>query len=348
MAKKLPRSLTKKAAAVIDDDDPVLAEARARYSSQSTDQGGGAWARAGASVMSAELEKLQAERIDRLLNGNLVVELSPEQIIDSIGSDRAAGWEDDEAFAALKDSIRENGQDVPIQLKSEDPNWRPSFSEADGLVLEGVRFRVISGRRRLEAARQLGLRVRAVCLPQNDEVTLDELHRRFRENVERENLTLVEELLAIGEMFSHEKTLSRKVTGRTLAKALGVAEAKVSRARAVFEHKDRLFAEIANPKALTLHQLDKIIPALRAGEPLPALSNPDNEDGTSKAPAEGRAPQSRPAALKRTQIIKGRKIVARARHGKITLDLGNKAQIDEKFLDKLLLFIQTNATSELS
>jgi len=347
MAKKLSRSLTKRSSAAISNDDPVLTEARARHGGGPLEESRGAWARAGSMVISAELEKLQAERIENLLSGNLVIELDPEQVDDVIGSDRRDGWMTDEAFEVLKASIRENGQDVPIQVTPADVSWTPTFSEADGLEFGSVSFEIVSGRRRLEAARELGFKVRAICVRSDDDAALDELHRRFRENVERQNLTLVEELLAIGEMFSHEKTSARKITGRSLAKLLNVAESKVSRARAVYDNRDRLFDEIPDFKDLSLHQLDRLIPALRNGETLPPVDETKSTTNEQKS-VSTKGKDKNDAALKRTQIIKGQKIVAKSRKGKITLDLGASAEIDERFLDKLLLFIQTHASSDNS
>lgn len=343
MAKKLPRSMAHRTAVRIDADDPVLKEARARYGAPASTEtsSGGAWAQAGASVMSTELQKLQDERIERLLSGNLVFEIGVEQVEDTIGSDRSNKWIEEESFEILKNSIRQNGQDVPVQVVPLDPAWQPAYNETDGIVLKGVRFSVVSGRRRVEALRQLGRKVKAVCAQIVEErPSLDQLHRRYRENVERENLSLFDEFLAVGEMFSHEKARNPDLTARAFARALAVPEPKLSRGRAIYDNRERLFAELAAPQSLTLHQLDRIIPALRAGDPLPDL------DGERSAPRSGAARagkgDARPAVqLKRTQIIKGRKIVAKARNGKITLDLGTDAGVNESFLDKLLLFIQT-------
>ena len=347
MAKKLPRSIVRPADTQVDGNDELLKTARARFGSTGSDRiEGGAWAQAGASVMANELDKLHAERIRNLLSGDLVFELEPDQIIDEVGSDRTNSWKEDPTFAALKASIELNGQDVPVQVAPLKGQWEPVFDEANGILTQGLTFKIIGGRRRLEAIRQLGKKVRTVCISLDaEEPAFDQLHRRFRENAERENLSLFDELLAVGEMFSHAKTLESELTGRAFAKKIGIAEPKVSRGRAIFENRARIEAELEAPHKMTLHELDRLIPALRNGADLPI----DSGGSLTAPPSEKSATPKRYATqptVKRTQIIKGRKIVAKCRMGKITLDLGGDAEIDETFLDRLLLFIQQNANSE--
>jgi len=342
MAKKLPRSIVRGGTAAVPEDDEDLRKARERFGSKDSGAGrGGAWAQAGASVMSSELERLQAERIEKLLSGDLVFDLDPAQIVDETGSDRSNLWKDDEAFDALKASIAANGQDVPIQVSPVGERWAPVFDETSGIVTTGLRFAVISGRRRLEATRQLGRTVRAVCVSLDpEEPSFDQLYRRFRENAERENLSLLDEFLSIGEMFSHAKTLDPKANGRSVAKKLGIPEPRVSRGRALHDNRERLFREVDAPHDLTFHEIDAILPALRKGDPLPDLGK-----GGAPDPATTTAPPVRVVPLKRTQIIKGRKITAKARLGRITIDLGDDAQVDETLLDHLLLFIQQKGLS---
>lgn len=340
MARKIPKSFINRNSDAVQVDDPVLQEARSRHSSGATD--GGAWMKAGAVVMSSELEKLQKERLKQLLSGDLVILLSPDQIEDEVGTDRSTDWMSDEAFQTLKSSIEMNGQDVPIQVAPVDPEWAPVFNETDGVVTGGVKFKVIGGRRRLEAVRQLGQKVRAVCVQvDRKQSDFDQLHRRYRENTERENLTLFDELMAIGELFSHAKTLGEKITGRSLAKMLNVSEAKISKARAIYDNRERISAEVPEPHRLTLHQLDEIIPALRAGKSLPKIEGEGTTTPVATIPELPAVRKERIKTLKRTQVIRGRKIVAKARNGKITLDLGDGTEISETFLDRILLFLQT-------
>ena len=42
--------------------------------------------------------------------GTVVLELSPEQIVDEVGSDRLGGWEEDEDFETLVGDILRRGQ----------------------------------------------------------------------------------------------------------------------------------------------------------------------------------------------------------------------------------------------
>jgi len=339
MARKLPKRLVSAEAKAVVENDPVLDEARLRHSSLNPSSAGGAWARASASVAASELTKLQRERIEKLMSGDLVIELDPSQVTDEIGSDRNADWISDETFDQLKESLAQHGQDVPIQVQVVNPQWKPEFDETTGLNLKDVEFRVIGGRRRLEALKQLGLKVRAVCVPADPSVGFDQLHRRYRENAERENLSLFDELMSIGELFSHEKTFGEKMTGRALAKRLGVSEPKVSKGRALFDNYARISKEIENPHALTLHQLDALIPALRNGTSLPDVDAGKEQASVPLQPSIKKAEMPL-RSIKRTQIINGRKIVAKSKGGKISVDLGQTDKCDEHFLDRLLLFIQ--------
>ena len=79
-----------------------------------------------------------AERADKLLEGETVVELDPDIIDDSFVRDRIE--DDPKEFEDLVSAIRERGQDSPVLVR---PHPR-----------ETGRYMVVFGHRRLEAARQ--------------------------------------------------------------------------------------------------------------------------------------------------------------------------------------------------
>ena len=93
--------------------------------------------------LAAEIDELKSEQARAVNDGIQIISISPANIDEGLISDRgAAGFEDDE-FRKLKASILESGQDQPIVVRPADNG----------------RYELISGRRRTEACRQLGLDV---------------------------------------------------------------------------------------------------------------------------------------------------------------------------------------------
>lgn len=114
-----------------------------------------------------------AERADRLLEGETMVELDPALVDASFVRDRLE--EEPQEFADLLDAIRERGQDTPILV-------RPHPSQSG-------RYMVVFGHRRLEAARQLGRKVRAVVKSIDDRT---HVVAQGQENSARSNLSFIE------------------------------------------------------------------------------------------------------------------------------------------------------------
>lgn len=337
MAKKLPRSIAQQPLQIVPADDEQLVQAREAHASRD-DVAGGAWNAAGKAALGAELLKREDELRDALLRGDLVFEVTPDQIDDDVGSDRIGEWVEDDAFATLQDSIKSNGQDTPIQVMPASADWQPSFDDQNRPILEGARFKLISGRRRLEALRSLKRSVRTICVTKPDEnEAFDQLHRRYRENAERENLSLYEEFVAIGELYQAAAQAEPKLKAREFGKQVSVSEAKVSKARSVFAYRERIEREIEDPTSLTLHTIDALLPALKAGDPLPKLEG--KRQAVKLSDKDTSPPKQSGQFLTRTQIIMGKKIVAKARKGRVTIDLRQIPDVDESFLDKVLLFI---------
>jgi ParB family chromosome partitioning protein len=117
-----------------------------------------------------------AERADRLLEGETMVELDPELVDASFVRDRLE--EDPQEFADLLAAIRERGQDTPILV-------RPHPQKSG-------RYMVVFGHRRLEAARQLGRKVRAVVKSMDDRV---HVVAQGQENSARANLSFIEKAI---------------------------------------------------------------------------------------------------------------------------------------------------------
>jgi ParB family chromosome partitioning protein len=130
-------------------------------------------------AMSRSLEMLSAERdaakalTEQLTTGQTVVEIDPGLIDASIVPDRMTSV--DEKHSALVESIRANGQLVPILL-------RPHPTSPG-------RFQTAYGHRRVRALAELGCPARAVVRDLSDE---DLVVAQGKENGEREDLSFIE------------------------------------------------------------------------------------------------------------------------------------------------------------
>lgn len=107
-------------------------------------------------TMSLTLDKIEEESRAlqaTLASGANVLEIDPGSIDISFAADRFAD-SDEISFKALKASMEENGQEVPILV-------RP-LTGSEG------RYQVAYGHRRLRAARELGIAVKAIVRPLTD------------------------------------------------------------------------------------------------------------------------------------------------------------------------------------
>jgi ParB family chromosome partitioning protein len=127
-------------------------------------------------AMSSTLRGLaaRADAAAEIEAGTVVVEIEPERIDDSFIADRVADAHDP-GLAALVESIRESGQQVPILVRP-----HPEKSE---------RYQVAYGRRRIQAARRLARPVRAVVRPLSD---AELVVAQGKENLERQDLSYIE------------------------------------------------------------------------------------------------------------------------------------------------------------
>ena len=117
-----------------------------------------------------------AERADKLLEGETVIEIDPDEIDDSFIRDRIE--DSPEEFQDLLGAIRDHGQNSPILV-------RPHPSKTG-------RYMVVFGHRRVKAARQLGRKVRAVVKAMQDR---DHVVAQGQENSARANLSFIEKAM---------------------------------------------------------------------------------------------------------------------------------------------------------
>lgn len=140
----------------------------------------------------------------RRLRGG-VFEISPDQV-------ETLGRLDDRLqieIAGLKASISRSGQRVPILV-------RP---------LEGDRYSLIYGRRRLEACRDLGIKVRAIVTEMDGDQALRD---QLLENQERRDLSFIERALVAAALLNGDHLGEAERTNRGVAEVLGLTEAGVS------------------------------------------------------------------------------------------------------------------------
>ena len=131
-------------------------------------------------TMSLSLGKIEEEaRLlhEAMASGSQVIELQPHFIDESFAADRFAD-SDPRSFSALKSSILENGQEVPILV-------RP-------LPGTNGRYQVAYGHRRLRVAKELGISVRAIVRALDDRQLVV---AQGLENAARLDLTFIEKAI---------------------------------------------------------------------------------------------------------------------------------------------------------
>ncbi len=147
----------------------------------------------------------RAQDLERqLAEGQRIVEIDPSLIEGSFVKDRLSF--DRDALTTLVDQIREHGQQVPILV-------RPHQSVPG-------HYQVAYGHRRLAAARELGIKVRAVVRTLSDD---DLVISQGQENNARTNLSYIERALFALQL--EERGFRRE----TLIAALGVDKAALSK-----------------------------------------------------------------------------------------------------------------------
>lgn len=267
---------------------------------------GGAWKAGAMAQVEGDLVQAREAQVAAILAGDRALSLDPEMIDDPLGSDRRPDWQETDGFHALKDSIEANGQDVPVQVWPADPDWRPDPRAPT--ETGNARFHLLSGRRRRAACVALGRPVRAVIVPppagaSDADSRFAMLFHRFRENEAREDLSPFERLVSIGEIYE-ALTMAEEgaPTAVAFAKRIGVHESIVSRARAVWRHRDAIRARETDPYALTFKALQALLAEIEGRVP--------------KAPTKEKA---KPRPVSATLERGGRTLSAKASRGTITV-----------------------------
>jgi ParB family transcriptional regulator, chromosome partitioning protein len=151
----------------------------------------------------------RAEEIEqKLIEGQVIVDLDPALIDNSFVPDRMDATE--EQNAAFRELIREHGQNVPILV-------RPKPGDTEG-------YEVAFGHRRLRAARELGIKVRAVVRSLTDEQLVI---AQGQENSGRTDLTFIERARFAARL--EDRKFSREI----IMASLNVDKAALSRLIAI-------------------------------------------------------------------------------------------------------------------
>lgn len=251
-----------------------------------------------------ETKATLAEIHDAVRTGRAAVEIEPDQIRDSVGTDRLSAWADAEEFATLRKNIRERGQTQPIRVRPERSDWMPDPTrpfEIGG----NERFIVQSGRRRLEACRQLGIKVLAIITIEEGDVDLADLTERYFENKMREDLTPLEDLLAIASIAKKMESAAAdqgvaKPSQREIAEHIGTNQAYVSLGLSCDRYRTELKAQL--PENATVRDIRDLLPLLKGpegqGEPAAVISTEITaEDAPDPARMEVKVREVRPVRV---------------------------------------------------
>lgn len=152
-----------------------------------------------------------ADRADKLLEGETVIELDPDSLDASFVRDRLD--DDGEEFNDLLEAIRERGQDSPVLV-------RPHPSKPG-------RYMVVFGHRRVKVAKMLGRKIRAVVKDLKDR---DHVIAQGQENSARANLSFIEKAQFAGRLaglqYDNDNSVvmtALAIDRATLSKMLSVA-----------------------------------------------------------------------------------------------------------------------------
>ena len=246
------------------------------------------------------LRALEEARAEPLPAADRLVRLDPALIDEPLPADRDPRAFADAAFEALKASIAERGQDVPVTV-------RP----------RGERFELAAGRRRLAACRALGRPVLARVLPLDDEAMLA---LQYRENVERSDVTPYERGRWLATLAERGWSTTR------LAALTGLSQPSIVDYLRLGRLPGALVDRLGDPRVLTLadgrrlqaaldadpRALDRMVEALEAD----AGRSPRERLGRALEAARRRPTPSRPALRGRIVLDpEGHKLVTITRSG---------------------------------
>jgi ParB family transcriptional regulator, chromosome partitioning protein len=137
-------------------------------------------------ALSDEVAEARRLKLD-VGNGERIIEIDPADIDSSPFADRLTAETGDDQFEALKESVRERGQQVPVLLRPH-PDGTPD------------RYQSAYGHRRIQVARELGIKVRAIVRPLTD---VELMIAQGKENSERRDLSFIERAMFANALLRH-------------------------------------------------------------------------------------------------------------------------------------------------
>lgn len=227
---------------------------------------GGMWAGSAMNMLKQRIDDAHGSLQAGILGGTVALELSAEQIEDSVGSDRVTDWEADEDFQLLVANIKRRGQTQPIRVRPANVDWRPND---DNPLETKDKFYIQSGRRRLQAAKTLGRPVLAVVSTDAGDAMQADLEERFHENTMRRDLNGFEELISIGALALGLPDLTQV----EVAERLGVPQGDVSLGLACLEYREDILEQM-DVSTAPKRSYRAVIPKLKRGERLTPLLPP--------------------------------------------------------------------------
>lgn len=283
-------------------------------------------------LQDAQEEAARANRTvyEGVLDGVVPVKIPAIDIDDELGTDRIASAADEtgeESLESLVENIRARGLRVPLRVRPVDPSWRPP--EAFPRDVSGQRFVLQSGRRRLEACRQLG--ITPLCFlsfPEGDSAPIEDLQERFFENTVRKNLNTYERLYSIGLIAQKSGDTSM----RQIGEIIGVSKADVSRGRAVVEFAEELVQHL-DPATATRDSIDTALKKIR--EKHRTLSDDKEAERSRARRAQARAPA---LPFRKKELPIGVVKLRTARDGRRVMTLESDG-LDDVRIEKLVKFL---------
>lgn len=288
----------------------------------------GQWAQALKSERELILEQAQ-QLISGVESGDIPISIDVSQVTDEVGSDRSGEWQRDEEFTVLKDNLEARGQRQPIVVRPSDFSWQadranPKTAKPDD------RFILQSGRRRLQACRELGIPVKAyVVIPHVEDLELSDLEERYFENAMRQDLCAFDELVSIGMLVA--KAGEEGEQQKDLAVRLGQSKAELSRAINTLNNAEKLryLCVHGSVRELTKSIIGKVIPLLNKGDDdeaqaiLAEFFGVDADGDTSNAGANKTSKPTTKKKARRTsfELPSGRKVKLAAKDDGLTISV---------------------------
>ncbi|RVD57421.1 plasmid partitioning protein RepB [Mesorhizobium sp. M2D.F.Ca.ET.185.01.1.1] len=206
-----------------------------------------------------------ASRADKLASGETIVELEPDVVDVSFVRDRRA--DNEQEFSELLEAIRENGQNSPILV-------RP-HPKATG------RYMVVFGHRRVQVAKALGRKVRAVIKQMEDR---EHVLTLGQENSARANVPFVERALFAADLAR----LRYDEDNATILKALSIDRTTLSKMLSVAALPADILAAIGEAKGIGRDRWYELKLLMDKPSNHDIASEVVNEDGFSALPSDAR------------------------------------------------------------